>query len=473
MEFKTRPYNWQLNALDLSSKIPNMALLADVGTGKTFAMINILRAKYQAKPHLKTLIFAPSVVLTNWRDEIKKFSFTDELPDIKVLTGKDRPKDMCYLNNCPFPYIVITNYEAMDNEVFTQAVKKWLPDIIVCDELHKIKTHSAKRAKKIVDLGIKAQHRYGLTGTAVLNSPMDVFMQWKFLDQGASFGSNFFAFRAKYFEDKNPPWLKFPNWQPREHLFPELSHRIQSNSIRVKKEECLDLPPFIEETIELDMGKDQRKAYDQMKNDFITFIKDNDGKNRASVANIALTKALRMMQIASGHMTLDDGSVFEFEDNPKLEALEEYLEQITSAGHKVIVWCSYKNNYKQISELCKKMHLTNATLTGEIDAEEKGQEIYRFQNDPNCMVMVANRKAGGIGVNLTAASYSIVFSRNFSLEEEIQADGRNFRGGSEVHNKITKINLICRNSIDSIVMAAIQKKEDIAEKIIDLRYEAI
>lgn len=472
------PYKWHEEAYEkfFGEKLNSLALLCDVGTGKTFGSILILRGlrlDYQLNlvREPKILVIGPGVVINNWKREIQKFSLPGEFEIIVPLSvAKGRKDKMQSIANLQTECTVIVNYEAFDSEDFVKAVKKWKPDIIIADELHRLKSPKSKRAKAIVDLALASDYRLGLTGSAVLQSPMDLFMQWKFLDKGQRFGTNFFNFRNLYFMDENAAWSTkinhFPKFIPIPEKFPELSAKIQGNSVRVKKEECLDLPPFIEETIKLEMSTKQARAYSQMEKDLITFIETSD-KPAAATAQLAITKALRLMQIASGFVAPDIGDELAFDDNPKLDAIEQIIED--NEHEKIIIWCSFKANYRAIGERLSKLKVRHVFLTGEQDAKEKQESIDSFQTDPEVKVIVANRKAGGIGVNLTASSISCVFSRNFSLEEEIQSDGRNYRGGSEIHEKITKINLVMEGTIEEKIITALQNKSDIASLIIDLK----
>lgn len=474
-----KPYKWHLEALDKfnSNGLDSLAFLCDVGTGKTFGTITILRHIIKNSLHNpRTLIVCPGVVINNWKREIEKFSFPDEFPNVITLSmargRSDKMKSIANLHT--EDTVVIVNYEAFDSEDFTKAVKKWNPQIVVGDEMHRLKNPKSKRAKTIVEIALNADYRFGLSGSAVLQSPMDLFMQWKFLDKGKSFGTNFFNFRNLYFYDANAAWANrashFPKFEPIPEKFPEFSEKIKINSIRVKKEECLDLPPLIEETIKLEMSPKQAKAYAQMEKDLITFIEGSD-KPQAVTAQLAITKALRLMQIASGFMQADaTEEAMVFEHNPKLDAIEQILEDNPNA--KVAIWCSFKANYKAIGERLNALKIKHVYLTGEQDAKEKQEAVDAFQNDPSVRSIVANRKAGGIGINLTAASIFIVLSRNFSLEEEIQVDGRSHRGGSEIHDKITKINLVMDNTIEERIVSALQSKQEIADIILTLNKTA-
>jgi SNF2 family DNA or RNA helicase len=465
------PYNWQVEAFRkfVDNDLDGLALLADVGTGKTATAITILRyLNFVLHNEARVLVIGPSVVITNWKNEIKRYALDNLDPIFPLTDAKKRVATMSEVAHLGYSGVVITNYESFDNEVFCGLIAKWCPSVIVCDELHRIKSYKSKRAKNIVKLSEKSLFRLGLTGSAILNSPMDLFMQWKFIDGGRSFGTNFFNFRNKYFADANARWAGkhnyFPKWEPIPELFGQLTDKIRDNSIRVVKAECMDLPPYIEKTIKLQMSPKQKKAYEQMHRDFIAFVDNGGDRPAAVVAQLALTKALRLMQIASGFAAVEEGEGVVFPENPKLDAIEKILEDNPDA--KVIIWCSYKANYTAIGERLTKLKIPHVFLTGEQDAKEKQESIDAFQNDEGTRVIVANRKAGGIGVNLTAASLSIVFSRNFSLEEEIQSDGRNYRGGSQIHASITKINLIMEGTIEEQIVEALKNKSNISEIIL-------
>jgi SNF2 family DNA or RNA helicase len=467
------PLKWQTMALHKfnTSGRNNFILLAEVGTGKTFTAISMLRLLKNKLGDLKILILCPGVVINNWKVEIRKFSFPQDFEDIEPLdVAKHRPEKMNRINYLNQKCVVITNYESLDQRVFFMHLKKWKPDIIIADEIHRIKNPKSKRAQAVVELGSEAMYRIGLTGTAILNSPMDIFQQYLFLDQGEAFGKSFFNFRRKYFYDANESWNNkqnhFPDFRPITAMMDDMSEKISRNSIKVIKSECLDLPPFIRQTIKLKMNTEQRKAYDSMMKDFLAFIQ-TEGQAKASVANIALTKGLRLIQIASGFVGLDDGSTYSFKENPKIEALEGILEE---TGHdKVIVWCSYRQNYGDISRFLLDKGIQFVTITGEQDSKQKAEAAEKFQIDPKIKVMLANRKAAGIGINLTAAPYSVVFSRNFSLEEEIQAQGRNYRNGSQIHEKVTEINLIMEDTVEERVVEALQSKQNIADIVLDFK----
>jgi SNF2 family DNA or RNA helicase len=448
-----------------------MALLADMGTGKTGAAVNILRIKYgENKRVMKTIILSPLVTLFNWKDEFFKHSYIDNnlVHPIYGTTAQKLKKferAMKDDENC----IIIVNYEAMIAPKFLEAVKKWNPEIMLLDEAHYCKSHKSKRSKAIYDLSVGCKHRYIMTGTPMTNNVTDLFMQYKILDGGETFGNNFYVFQRTYMRDANAAWSHmqkhFPKWVAREDKMEEINAKVYSKAIRVTKDETLDLPPLINETYKVPLSPKQKKYYDNMERDFLTFVEEGEKKGIA-VAQLAVTKALKLQQIVTGFITDDDGELIEIKDNPRLKAVEELVSALHEQ-HKVILWCSFIHNYKQLGELMTKMKIKHKFITGAMNLKEKRDAMESFNNDDETRVIICNRKAGGIGINLVSASYSIVYSRNFSLEEELQSRDRNYRGGSEIHDRIVRINLCAEDTTDERITEALINKKKVSDNILE------
>ena len=480
MQFKIEPYQWQKEAMAKAIVNTDLALLADMGTGKTGATVNILRHKYYENGRqLKTLILGPLITLFNWQDEILKHSYVKQSDTVVLHKGGSVGKLKTFTRETEkFPdKIVILNYEAMLSDKLFEAIKAWGPEVIVCDEAHYCKNHKAKRSKKVAILADQAKHRYILTGTPILNNIADLFMQYRILDGGATFGKSYTVFQRKYMEDENAVWKAraqgnyFPKWVARPEKYDEVQELIFSKAIRVMKEDCLDLPPLIRKTIKVQLSKEQKKYYDEMFRDFVTFVNEGE-KSGTVVAQLAVTKALRLQQIVTGFVATEEGDIIEIKENPRLQAVKELLLALHE-NHKVIIWCSFRHNYKQLRELCESIGIKPVMITGAMTLEQKRESMYAFENDEGTRVVIANRKAGGIGINLVAADYSIVYSRNFSLEEELQSGDRNYRGGSEKHDRIVRIDLCAHDTVDEQVVEALVNKQSVSERIINIAKEQV
>jgi SNF2 family DNA or RNA helicase len=472
-----RPYQHQLDAVEFFHDKRDGNLFFEMGCGKTGTAILTYRNWCRKENRLlRCLVVAPSVVLHNWKDEFAMFSkiTPDKVIPLTRGTGKQKA-ELMYNKILPVVegMIVNVNYEALLNEDLFKAIERWHPEVIIFDEIHYVKNSTAKRSKLCTRLAEQATYRLGLTGTPILKNSQDMFGIFRTMDLGKTFGSNLYVFQAKYLIDKNArnPHVNFPSWIDNPKTYNELNEKIYYKSLRKLKSECLDLPDLIKFTRFVEWGVKQKKAYEELKRDFLTFIetRKSEGEPESVTANLAVVKAIRMLQVASGFVSTDEGTVHEFEDCPRLEMVEELLKEIViEAEEKCILWCSYKHNYKMLSRVCAKLGIQHVFITGEQSTNEKREAEVAFQKDPKTMVVIANRGAGGVGINLTAASHSIVYSRNFSLAEDLQSEARNHRGGSEVHSKIVKIDLAIKDSIDEQVLTALLGKHQVSRDILDM-----
>lgn len=480
MKFLKPPLAHQAQVVKDTRHHHHYALFWEVGTGKTYGVINLARAKYYDARRLKrTIVLAPVSTLYSWKKEWLTFSTIPENKiDVITSSGKKRIEQ---LSRAIFDEqtkesrekIIILNYEALINKEVLALLLEWSPEMLICDESHLLKAGKSIRTKATIKLSDVVRENKGnvylLTGTPILNTPIDIFWQYVILDGGETFTRNFMHFRQKYFIDKNAPFAGkkgyWPKWEIQEKKMDELSDLIFTKASRVTKDQCLDLPPLVKEVRHAFLAPEQKRLYKEMEKEFITFLKVQD-EITPIVAEFAMTKALRLLQICSGFVKDDEGREFILDKVPKLEILKETLIDITP-NHKVIVWCSFIQNYKMVESLCSKLKLKSVMLTGKQTTKEKQEAIDSFQEDSEVRVMIANRKAGGTGITLTAASYSIIYSRDVSLANEIQSEARNYRKGSEVHEKITKIDLVTPETVEEKVLHALTTKQKISDVIID------
>jgi len=254
----------------------------------------------------------------------------------------------------------------------------------------------------------------------------------------------------------------FPNWKSKFGALDRLNHIIYQHADRVLKKDCMDLPPFIRMRADVSMGLEQEKHYASMKRDFITFL-----DSEACVAELALTKGLRLQQLLCGIFKTDLGEIKRIPHN-RCKVLKDYLEDLTPK-HKIIVWTVFVDTYDEIGKVCEELGVKHAFLTGKQTTKQKQESIESFNNDPEVRVIIANQAAGGTGINLTSSSYSLYYSRSFNLESDIQSEARNYRGGSEQHEKVTRIDLVTPGTIDEAMLDALANKEKMSEAILKIR----
>lgn len=458
-------------ALERSRTSNHLALFWEPGCGKSKATGEIIKQKCQGSLK-RTLILCPLSVVSNWKRELEVCGFRYEQIVAPTKSGPQRLKvleDALWdsgSGSYSVPRIVVLNYEALLTKSVQELIELWLPEILVADESHKLKSPTSKRSKLVHKLALKAKYRYILTGTNILAGCEDLFQQFKVLDLGETFGNNFFAFRHEFFFDKNASWSNrpghFPDWQLKGDAFDRLTQRMAKNSMSIRKEDCLSLPPFVRVIREAHLSSEQKRLYKEMNDDLVAFLKENDIQS-AVQASIAMVKALKLQQITSGFLQKED-MTYDIEDVPRLKVLEEIVDEICPKN-KVIIWATFKANYRRIRELLSKMGLGFVELHGGIGSADRQLNLDRFEKDPSCHVMMANQGAGGVGVNMISASYSVYYSKNFKLEDDIQSEARNYRGGSEIHSKITRIDIVSPETIDEHVNKLLANKKAIGDNI--------
>lgn len=490
MKYKVEPWKHQRDAIERFKDYNHAALFMEMGTGKTAVAINLIRHKMnQHQRLLRTLVVCPPIVVSNWRREIEMHS---DIPLEKVflLTGPGAKREKIvrfrgFDDGLPAPAIFVTNYEALLMKGLFNVLCGWQPEIFIWDESHYLKSHTSQRSKRAFEIGnlydpaSRSARRPVLScilsGTPVLNSPLDVFQQFKVLDGGETFGNNFFAFRARYCVDRNAGRVgrNYPDWQIKTAAkdgldgTQSLSEKISEKGVRVTKKDCLDLPPLVETEVRVPLSKEQRGVYESLRSDLVAFINSglSDGRPSAILGDMAIIKALRLMQIASGYVKTEDGREIYFRKNPKLEILEEQLEQLIPQ-HKVIVWAHFRKNYEMIRGVCEKLGLEEgkgyAEVYGGLTAKQRDDNVARFRGSDDCRVLIGNPGSGGIGINLVEADYAIYYSLGHSLGHYLQSRDRNHRGGSEQHSRITHIHLVAENTIEEKIREALRNKEEIS-----------
>ena len=463
------------------------AFFFEQGTGKTRTLIELYQQKFKGESK-KTIIFCPPIVISNWVEEWKKYAGLKAIP--LYGSGAKRLKDFA-ANTGPARRIFVTNYESLSMKPLLQAWKVWGPEVLVFDESHKLKSIKSARSKLADDLAnpfdktckrwLPKPNSYLLSGTPVLNSPMDIFQQFLVMDGGQTFGRNFWAFRARYFRDRNQAMPKdryFPKWElmTKEKdgcdAEAEINAAIFAKAMRVEKEHCMDLPPEVFVTIPVEMSPEQSRLYNEMRKDLITFY-----QSKACTASLAITKALRLMQLTSGFISLesqDPGAEasnvqVQLPDTPKIKALADLLEEICeNPKNKVLVWAVWRDNYTHIKSVCEKLKLKFVEVHGGVPEAQKRKAIEEFNTSPDCRVFIGNPGAAGIGINLVSAGYSIFYSRNFSLEQYLQARARNHRGGSKEagHTSITHYDLVVQGTIDEHAQKMLASKQEMSESLL-------
>ncbi|MCB0420661.1 MAG: DEAD/DEAH box helicase [Bdellovibrionales bacterium] len=462
-----KPYDFQQEIIDRFKHESQAAIFGDPGTGKTLMALNILRHKYnEHKQILRTVIFCPSIVIENWKHE---FSLNTKVDPIYIgCVQGTKKKRLQTLRNKNYKILII-NYEAMRTLDIKLALKDFSPLVAICDESHMIKSHKSQSFKNVKEVTLSSRYKMILTGTPYSKSAEDVWSQFYFLDHGATFGSRFFPFKQRYFINLNQNWGSpnaFPNWQFNKSLLPEFKEKLSSKSVRVKKEDCLDLPDLVDVTINVEPTAEQKKHYKAIRDDLITFLES--APNDPLVIKNALTKALRLNELLSGYLRLESGEIELLKTVPKIDALMEILDSLLP--NKVIIFCTFKQNYADISNCLENKKIDHVLIHGGISGEQKIKNVDTFTKNKSCNVAIVNPKSGGVGINMKEAKYAVYFNCPYSLIDFEQSRARNYRAGSiDLHDKVTHYFLTHKGMIDEKIVAQLKSKKELAESILDIK----
>lgn len=399
----------------------------------------------------KLLIVCPLSICGVWEEEFSKFADFDY--NLKILKGSLEKKiETLYSLEGRALQIVVVNYESVWR--IERQIKNWHPDMIICDESHKIKSHNIAASKSLHKLGEKTMYRLILTGTAITNKAIDIFSQYKFLEPKI-FGKSFYTFRNHYFDmvgyGLHTPVLK-------ESMKDELKNKIHSIAFVAKKSECLDLPETTEIIRKVELEPYAMNTYKHLVRDSFAELKNSE----ITVTNV-LTKILRLSQLTGGFLGDDEGKKVHQISKAKLNALEDIIDDVTSSGKKLVIMARFIPEIDAIKKLLVKKNLSFSVITG--DVKNRADEISKFQNDVDVLVFVGQIATAGLGITLTASSTMVFYSLDYSMSNFEQAKARIHRTGQK--ENCTYIYLIASNTVDEKIMKALKNKVNLAKSLID------
>lgn len=427
------------------------ALLMEMGTGKTLTSIGIVGNLWQQKQIHRLLIVAPLSILGVWEDEFRKFAAFDYSLVVLEGTGARKADTIRHMTGTALQVLVV-NYESAWR--LEKDLAKWKPDMIVCDEGHKIKTHNIAASKALHRLAAKARYRLLLTGTVITNKPVDVFSQYKFADPKV-YGSSFYLFRNKYFD-----MVGYGNYTPvmKKSMEAEFTQRLHSITYRATKAECLDLPAFTDIVQRVELEPAAQRVYRQLVKD--SYAELSEGS--VTVTNV-LTRLLRLSQLTGGFVGNDDDAATEQVSSAKLDALSDLLDSAENDGYKLVIIARFIPEIHAIERLLQKKGLRYAMIHGGVT--DRPAQIEAFQNDPDVRVFIGQIATAGLGITLTAASTMVFYSLDYSMSNYEQTRARIHRVGQK--HPCTYIHLIARGTVDEKVLAALQAKANLAKTLVD------
>lgn len=479
-KFKTKPFDYQIKGSNLIFERNFLILADEMGLGKTKIVIDGIGMKKQEGLVNRGIVICKASLIYNWKNEIEKHS------DMKAIVVAGTPKqraeifsDLYYTKDWTFLVmgydifrLSILNLDNFDTYVGF--------DFLVVDESHVIKNPNSQIGSLIHRIPFHC--KYLLTGTPLPNVPLEAY---NYLKLGGKVDMNWWQFRRRY--------AIFGGYGGKEIVgyknMKELRTLINNNMLRRRKEDKLkDLPSITFTTIPLVMSPGQAKLYNAVKKGIIEDLQDTSLER---VPN-ALAKLMRLQQITDAPALLDSK-----EKSIKLEALDDLLESlIEDEGQKVVVFSRFKTmveimrtRYKkynpavvhgEVSTHGKPLHVAEKIIAKEhpniseaekkrilydLTTSDRQKEVDRFQNDPECKLFLGCAPACREGLTLTASSDVIFVDVEWSPAYVQQAYSRVHRISQT--KPVNVYYLVCKDTIDEKVMQVLERKEQMAQTLID------
>jgi hypothetical protein len=415
-------------------------LADDMGLGKTVQVLALLASRKNQERSNPSLVIVPKSLVFNWQEESKRFT-----PTLSILdhTGIDRLKTTDHLSDYD---LVITTYGTLRRDAaFLKDVEF---DYVILDEAQAIKNPQSESAKAI--RLVKGRHRLCLSGTPVQNHLGDLWSLFDFLNPGM-------LGHATIFSGPNGS-LRNPDEPTRAMLARALRPFILR---RTKEQVASDLPAKYEQTLYCELEAPQRKLYDDLRAHYRQELLqqiDRQGLNRSKIQ--ILEALLRLRQAALHPGLIDPARAGE--SSAKLDLLVPSLEEIIDEGHKALVFSQFTSMLSLVRSALDAKGIIYEYLDGK--TRDRQQRIERFQSDANCPLFLISLKAGGLGLNLTAADYVYLLDPWWNPAIETQAIDRTHRIGQT--KPVHACRLIAKDTVEEKVLSLQQSKRSLADAII-------
>lgn len=495
--FKLPPRDAQRRALLLGRDQEEFAYLMDQGTGKTKVIFDDAAHNYRMARIDCLVVLAPNSVKTNWvnpEEDINDPDTWDETtkhlaPDIPYVKAAwfASPKGDAKAVQAAFEKALDTKtnklliYVMNIDGISPERAQKFLYKLctrrkvmIAVDESTRIANHTSQRHKVAVQARKYSVCARIASGTPVIKSPLKAYGQFLFLNPNIIGIATYTEFKARY-SVANP---HNPNHVVKYINTDELSQKIAGCSYRVLKSECLDLDPksYVRRIVPL--SNEQRVHYENMREEMITAFRAKEqeaklnGKEFRVQATNVMTQMARLQQITAGYLPIIEG--MEQVGVQKIGGavppkVQEAVDIIEECDHKVIVWCRYRFEVKEMASALKKAGITHVTFYGDTSESDRTTHRQRFLSDPNLQVFVGQIQTGGVGLNLYAANTVIYLSNTFSTEDRLQSEDRAHRHGNV--GGVLYIDLVSPRTVDERVIKVLRDNKHLSDAIMRDGYQ--
>ena len=426
-EYQVEGYKW----FKTLSHYGFAGILADeMGLGKTIQTISFILSE-QGK---KSLVVTPTALIYNWKSEFEKFA-----PSLKVviLHGTKREREKI-IGNIDEYDVILTTYGTLRNDI--ESYENINLDIMIIDEAQNIKNVSARTTLAVKNINSKL--KFALTGTPIENNLLELWSIFDFIMP------NYLYSRAKFTD-------KFINTNSD---YDELKKAIEPFILRREKKEVIkELPDKIDKKFFVELSKQQKKLYASYVKELKKEMSSKD-ENKTKIEVFSYLMKLRQL-------CLDPSIVIDnYEgENSKLDMALELIEQYVSEGHKILLFSQFTKVLAVLEKNLKERNIDYSYIDGSVKASDRLDLVNEFNESENKKVFLISLKAGGTGLNLTAADIVIHFDPWWNPAAENQATDRAHRIGQK--NTVEVIKLISKGTIEEKILKLQESKKDIIDKV--------
>lgn len=419
-------------------------LADDMGLGKTVQTLAFFLHYKSENPDAKYMVVCPTTLMYNWENEIKKFA-----PELTHFIYHG-PKRKMHQDSFKDYDIIITTYGTMRSDI--KMFKEVPFDYVVLDESQSIKNPQSQVAR--ASLLLNAKNKFALSGTPVQNNTFDLYAQMNFLNQGMlgsrEFFMNEFATPIDKFQEKEVID------QLKKLTYPFLLRRT-------KEQVAKDLPEKTEMYLHCEMGKEQRKIYDAYRNSYKSQILGMIEERGIEKSKLHILQGLtKLRQICDSPAILNEEERYP-NHSVKLDELSREINE-NVGKHKALVFSQFLGMLGLIRKELEEKGIPYVYFDGSTTSQERERAIQRFQNDEDCRVFLISLKAGGIGLNLTAADYVYIVDPWWNPAVEQQAIDRTHRIGQT--KNIFAYRLICKDTIEEKMLQLQERKRALASDLV-------
>ncbi|MCK7558566.1 DEAD/DEAH box helicase [Chitinophaga sedimenti] len=419
-------------------------LADDMGLGKTVQALTFIQHYKNKNGRCLALVVCPTTLIYNWENEIKKF--TPEMTH-HIHHGPARLRSDDELRKFD---IIITTYGTLRSDI--TLLMKLEFDYVVLDESQAIKNPQSKVTKAAQLL--QTRNRFALSGTPMQNNTFDIYAQMNFLNPGMLGSVDFFR------NEFATPIDKFQDEERKDHLRKLIYPFILR---RTKEQVAKDLPDKIETVIFCEMDPEQRHIYDAYRNTYrskILGVIEDQGMERSQLT--ILQGLMKLRQICDSPAILNEQEQYPNHSVKLHELTREITENI--GNHKVLIFSQFLGMLGLIREKLEHQHIKYEYFDGSTSSQDREKAIQNFQNNDECRVFLISLKAGGVGLNLTAADYVYIVDPWWNPAVEQQAIDRTHRIGQT--KNIFAYRMICKDTVEEKILELQERKKSLVKEII-------